>query len=179
MEVAGPRAYLQVDLSNVDPALIDPDEDQVQSSFDRRAGGWVAEPPPVLPEGTDPEEAGRALATWADTTEGFDAREVTAKSLESGRIAYRGTIPADATSVVTFLSEGPQLFHDAAQQALSARDLGLTPPPELGFYKTEVARAVALARTRFAAPPRASANLQILSFPNGRTPSTPSPRVTC
>jgi hypothetical protein len=147
VEVAGRRAYLQVDLSKLEPALIDPDEDQVQSSFDRRGGGWVTEPPPVLPEGTDPEEAGQALATWADTTEGFDAPEVTAKSLESGRISYRGTIPADAITVVTFLSEGPQLFHDAAQQTLSDRIVGLTPPPELGFYKTEVARALALARS--------------------------------
>jgi hypothetical protein len=147
VEVAGPRAYLQVDLCKLDPALIDPDEDQVQGSFDRRAAGWVAEPPPALAEGTDPEKAGHALATWADTTEGFDAPKVTAKSLESGRISYRGTIPADAISVVTFLSEGPQLFHDAAQQALSDRDLGLAPPPELGFYTTEVARALALTRS--------------------------------
>ena len=145
--VAGRRAYLRVDLNKLDPALIDPDEDQVQGSFDRGADGWVTAPPPMLPQGTDPEEAGQALATWADTTKSFDAPEVTAKSLESGRISYRGTIPADAITVVTFLSEGPRRFHDAAQQALSDGNLGLMPPPELGFYKTEVARAVALARS--------------------------------
>jgi hypothetical protein len=41
VEVSGTRAYLQIDLSKLDPSLIDPDEDQVQGSFDgqrRRLG---------------------------------------------------------------------------------------------------------------------------------------------
>jgi hypothetical protein len=147
VEVEGPRSYLQVDLSKLDPDLIDPDEDQVQASFDHGARGWVETPPPVLPDQTDPEHADESLAAWADTTKGFDAPEVTAKSLESGRISYRGTIPPEAIVVFPFPSEGPHLFHQGVRQALKDTDLGLAVPPELGFYKTEVARAVALART--------------------------------
>jgi hypothetical protein len=78
VEVAGTRAYLQIDLSKLDPALIDPDEDQVQGSFDGNGGGWVAKPPPVNSRDGVPEAVGPALADWAETTEGFDAPEIDA-----------------------------------------------------------------------------------------------------
>jgi hypothetical protein len=150
VEVAGTRAYLQIDLSKLDPALIDPDQDQVQGSFDRKGGGWVAKPPPVTSREGDPEAVGQALADWAEATEGFDAPEVTAKSLESGRVSYCGIIPPEAIQVVTFRSEGPELFHQGVVQALNDPRVNLTPPPPLGFYKTEVARALALARSLIA-----------------------------
>jgi hypothetical protein len=129
VEVAGRRAYLQIDLRKLDPALIDPDEDQVQGSFDRKAGGWVARPPPVNSGDGTPEAVGEALADWAEATEGFDGPEVTAKSLESGRISYRGIIPPEAVQVVTFLSEGPALFHQGVVQALNDPHINLAPPP--------------------------------------------------
>jgi hypothetical protein len=87
------------------------------------------------------------LAEWADTAQGFDAPEVTAKSLNAGRISYRGTIPPDALKVVTMASEGAQIFHDGVRQTLNLSNVDLAPPPLLGFYKTEVARAVELARS--------------------------------
>ena len=150
VEVACTRAYLQIDLSKLDPALIDPDEDQVQGSFDRKGGGWVSNPPPVNSGDGGPETVGQALADWAETIDGFDAPEVTAKSLESGRVSYRGTIPPEAIQVVTFHSEGPELFNQGVVQALNDPHFNLTPPPPLGFYKTEVARALALARSLIA-----------------------------
>lgn len=150
VELASSRAYLQIDLSKLDPARIDPDEDQVQGSFDRRGGGWVAKPPPVNSRDGDPENVGQALADWAETTEGFDAPEVTAKSLASGRVSYRGAIPPEAIQVVTLRSEGPELFHQGVLQALNDLHFNLTLAPLLGFYKTEVARALALARSLIA-----------------------------
>jgi len=148
VEVSGTRAYLQIDLRRLDPRFIDPDEDAVQASFDIRGGGWVAQAPPRREEdeGTNPEAVGQALAEWADSTEGFDASEVTAKSLETGWVSYRGTVPPDAITIVTIPSEAAQLFHDGARR-LFTPDLVLAAPPALGFYKTEVARAVALARS--------------------------------
>jgi hypothetical protein len=150
VEVEGKRAYIGVDLSKLEPELIDPDEDQVQGSFDRRGGGWVAQPPPVNSTDADTEAAGQALAEWADATEGFDAPDVTAKSLETGRVAHRGTIKPSALTVVPFPSEGPELFFNGARNLLNDSDLDLAPPPALGFYKTEVARAIALARSLIA-----------------------------
>jgi hypothetical protein len=150
VEITGARAYLRVDLSELDPELIDPDEDEVQGSFDLPGGGWIAQRPPVNADGSDPEAVGQALAEWADTSDVFDAPDVTAKSLESGRISYHGTIPPTAIKVVPFLSEGPELFHGGVQQALNNPHPHLAPPPELGLYKTEVARAMALARSLIA-----------------------------
>jgi hypothetical protein len=40
------------------------------------------------------------LAHWAETTPGFDAPEVAAKSLARGRIAYSGTIPPEALAAI-------------------------------------------------------------------------------
>lgn len=51
---------------------------------------------------------------------------------------------------MTFCSEGPELFHQGVVQALNDPQLNLTPPPPLGFYKTEVARALSLARSLIA-----------------------------
>ena len=53
VEVEGNRAYLGVDLRGLDPELIDPDEDQVQGSFDPAGAGWVAQPPPINSYDTD------------------------------------------------------------------------------------------------------------------------------
>lgn len=141
VEVEGVRAYLQIALGELDPALIDPDEDKVQDSFDVRGAGWVSTPPPVRAEqdNASPDAVGRALAEWADTTVGFDAPDVTAKSLSVGRASYRGTIPSVAIKVATVLSEAAQVFHNGARGVLNVSNLGTAPPPSLGFYKTEVA----------------------------------------
>jgi hypothetical protein len=63
VEVAGTRAYVQIDLSKLDPALIDPDEDQVQGSFDGNGGGWVAKPPPVNSRDGVPEAVAQRSLT--------------------------------------------------------------------------------------------------------------------
>ena len=75
---------------------------------------------------------------------------MTAKSLASGLVAHRGIIQPSALTVVHFLSEGPELFYNGVQNALNNPRLSLAPPPELGFYKTEGDRAIALARSLIA-----------------------------
>lgn len=90
VEVDGPRAYLQIDLSKLNPALIDPDEDKVQRSFEIPDGGWVAVAPPTRDK--NDAASGPSLAEWAEATDGFDAPDVTAKSLNAGLVSYRGTL---------------------------------------------------------------------------------------
>lgn len=130
----------------MDPRLVDPDEDAVQTSFDHAAIGWVDEPPPRLSDGVDPQEAAIALGTWADTTKGFDEPDVTAHSLDAGLLAYRGRIPPDAIKVISVPSEGAAHFYAGATAVLGT-EANVAAVPELGFYKTEVARAVALGRS--------------------------------
>lgn len=156
VKVAGARAYLRVDLRQLDSSCLDPDEDRVQDSFDRRGNGWVAQPPPTNTATTDPEFVGQALADWADATEGFDAPEVSAKSLESGRVAYRGVVPPEAIKVVRFPSEGPELFRAGVLRVLDKPPADLPTAPLLGYYETEVARATALARSIIASAARAA-----------------------
>lgn len=137
VEVTVPRAYLAVDLSKLDPRLLAPDEDAVQNSFDHGALGWVREPPPGLPDGVHPGEVAVALATWADRTEGFDAPEVTANSLDAGLIAYRGTIPPHAIKVIPVPSEGAAHFQNGAK-AILGPDTDLAAVPELGFTRPKL-----------------------------------------
>lgn len=147
VEVCGERAYLHVDLRRLDPSLLDPDEDQVQASFDRPGQGWVGTPPPTRSKCDADGDDEYALARWADTIDGFDCTHVTAKSLESGRVSFRGTIPVDAISTVVVPSEASELFRVGAAKALASRELSTLVSPQLGFYKTEIRRCMTLAGT--------------------------------
>ena len=90
-------SFMRVDLAALSPELIDRDEDMVGERFPE----LVAEQPPRREMTGDLEAPGQAgaLARWADETAGFDRSEVTARSLECKRIAYRGVIPPVALTL--------------------------------------------------------------------------------
>ncbi len=102
----------------------------------------------MAPPHVGPRAATRAgqdgdLAQWADTTPGFDAPRVTARSLAAGRIAYRGTIPPEAIEVAYLPSMAPAYFVSGLIRVFD--DLsGLPDGPQLDYYLTEVKRATAL-----------------------------------
>jgi hypothetical protein len=79
---------------------MDPDEDLVQHAW-HRGERWVDSDPPLLgPDWKEGPQGEGTLAHWAETTPGFDAPSVTARSLMGGRISYRGTVPPDALDLV-------------------------------------------------------------------------------
>jgi hypothetical protein len=82
---AGPDPRLfRVDLTYLDPALVDPDEDMVSERFADAVGGKA--PERLCDEDCNelPGQAGK-LADWAEATAGFDAPGLTVRSLEGGR----------------------------------------------------------------------------------------------
>jgi hypothetical protein len=92
-----PSAALRVDVRQLDPELIDPDEDCVQHARLFDGERWVSVEPPIWDPGWQEGPNGEGtLAYWAEHTPGFDAPDVTARSLERGRISYRGTVPPEA-----------------------------------------------------------------------------------
>lgn len=136
VEVPGERVLLAVDLRDLEPELVDPDEDEVQQSYFRSDGPWLAhdEHPPIRQMDGDEEAPGQdgVLAAWADTTEGFDAPEITAKSLERGRIAYRGTVPSEAIEEVHLPSEAAERFAVGVVPILGPHTQRPTPRRKLG-----------------------------------------------
>lgn len=89
-----PPGTVRVDLSQLDPDRIGPDEDLVQMAW--HAGEpWVDARPP-----NERAKADGTLADWAETTPGFDSSEVTAKSLWGGSISYADAVPAPAVQMV-------------------------------------------------------------------------------
>ena len=89
-----PWGIARVNLAQLDPDRIGPDEDLVQMAWN--AGEpWVDMPPP-----NERASADGTLAEWAETTPGFDSSEVTAKSLWGGGISYAGAVPAAAVQAV-------------------------------------------------------------------------------
>jgi len=148
VEIPGERALLAVDLCQLNPELIDPDEDMVQQSFWSSGGRWLDhdEHPPIrqMEEGSEVQGQDGALASWAEETEGFDAPQITAKSLNEGRIAYSGVVPPAAIEEIHHPSEGCAFFATTVASELGeAVELPAGPP--LGFYRTEIGRAYALA----------------------------------
>ena len=111
VDVDGPRAIFAVDLTRLELDRINPDEDMVFFSWLRFGEEWWLEtpwvdaeppwnPPPGQPLIEGPNGEG-TLRYWAETTPGFDAPEVTRKSLWRGRVAHSGTIPVTALRRVT------------------------------------------------------------------------------
>lgn len=91
---------VRVDLRLLDPQLIDPDEDMVQHArwFDNER--WVSIDPPLFgPNWSAGPNGEGTLDHWAETTPGFDAPEVTTRSLQRGRISYCGVVPASAVEL--------------------------------------------------------------------------------
>jgi hypothetical protein len=148
VEVPGERALLAVDLRQLEPERIDPDEDAVQQSFMSPEGPWLPleNHPPIREMNGDAERPGQeqALARWADETEGFDAPEVAAKSLAGGRISHRGAIPAEALEEIHVPSEAAGHYVAGAASVLGPGVL-LPAAPLLGDAETEIERASALA----------------------------------
>jgi hypothetical protein len=165
--VAGERALLRINLAQLKPSAFDTDEDLAQDAA--LAGRpWVPMPPPKRRlDSAGRELAGQAgvLAAWAEQTEGFDDPGVVAKSLDGGRIAYRGTIGPDALAVVDVPSEGAVRFCSAACEALQLAEDELPRPPLLAYCEVEVARARALADAMI----KASLRCATVSSPIGLT----------
>ena len=150
IKVRGERALFMVDLTMLDPDLMDPDEDSVQQSYWSPGGPWlppeVTAPPERKTDESQVEISGQdgALAAWADEAPGFDAPEITAKALDQGRLSYRGVIPPEALEEIHHPSEASEFFGIAARAALGD-GLRLPVSPPLGYYTTEVERAYRLA----------------------------------
>jgi hypothetical protein len=147
IEVNGEPRVVAIDLEQLDPAGIDPDEDIVQQHL----ALMVDVNPPTRDMEGDSEAPGQVggLATWAETTPGFDRPDVTVRSLEEhGRISYRGAIPVNAIEVLELPSEHVSAFAQRVHDIL-----GGDPPqvPHAGMWKTEVERAKALGATCAAA----------------------------
>lgn len=89
--VADPRV-VAVDLAQLDPCLMDPDEDLVAEKFPEMVT-FVPLVRPLTEAGE--EEAGQhgALAAWAESAPDFDRSEVTERSIAEDGLAYRGVIP--------------------------------------------------------------------------------------
>jgi hypothetical protein len=93
-----------VDLRQLDPERVVPDEDVVSAAWWGHGWEgfpitehWVSVAAPLHDVGwqSGPNREG-TRAHWAETTPGFDAPDVTAKSLAHGSVAYRGRIPPHA-----------------------------------------------------------------------------------
>jgi hypothetical protein len=141
VEVNGEPRVFQIDVRQLDPQLIDPDEDIVAERFPE----LVDIPPPLreIDENGDerPGQAG-ARAAWADRCENFDRSEVTARCLlEFGRVSYRGTIPPDALTLLEIPSQALVMFTQTLNRDLSA---ALPSPPLAGDWRTETRRARAI-----------------------------------
>jgi hypothetical protein len=146
---AGERSLLSVDLTRLDPARFDTDEDLAQGAG-IEGDPWVSTPAPRrdLDDNEREMEGQRGrLAKWAEETCGFDAPDVVAKSLAGGRVAYQGTIPRGALRLVEIPSEGASRFCTAVHDVLAIEDADLPPLPLLAYWKVEVALAYALADT--------------------------------
>jgi hypothetical protein len=135
IQVRGEPRILAVDLSQLDPALVDPDEDIVAHHLALMVD---ADPPERrLKEGVEAPGQSGGRATWADTTPGFDRSEVTERSLfEHQRVSYRGTIPPQALQLVDAPSQPVSALVDGLSQRLGE----LRPPPPAGMALTEAAR---------------------------------------
>lgn len=144
IDVRGEPATLQIDLTqaNLDPALIGPDEDFIPD-----------QPGSPRPErrfdqnGTDSEGQDGALANWAQDTPGFDDTANTEESLRLGRISYFGSIAPVAIAELEIPSPPLSRFRDTLTDGLAA---GIPVPPPRSNWKTEVARARALASATIA-----------------------------
>jgi hypothetical protein len=148
---------LAVDLSVLDPSLVDPDEDMVAEKFPE----MVSVEPPTRAMSNGEEEPGQigALARWAETTADFDRSDVTVRSLQEGRMAYRGVIPPHALSEIEIPSVSIAAFVLAMPDDLRAL-LPQSPPP-FGGWRNEVERSRTLVATMATGVLDAVAQVQI------------------
>ncbi len=143
VDVEDPRV-IAVDLAALDHRLVDPDEDLVAEKFPEMVS---IEPPMRALNDAGEEEPGQvgARAAWADTTPGFDRSEVTERSIEEGRLAYRGVIPPDALQEVTILS--PSILGFVTDLPDDLRSHVSTDTPRFSGWRSEVERSRAIVRT--------------------------------
>lgn len=95
------KGTIRVDLRELDPTRIDPDEDMVQIAW-HSGDAWIASIPPFKDPGWEAGPKGEnTLAYWAEHTPGFDSPAVTARSLDRGRISYLGTVPPASLAEIT------------------------------------------------------------------------------
>jgi hypothetical protein len=141
VEIEGEPRVLAVDLTALAPELIDPDEDMVAERFPE----LVAVSPPQREMNGAVEAQGQvgALARWAEETPGFDRSEVTARSLECKRIAYRGAIAPGALTLFDKPSPVLACLKSALRSEVAA---SLPPTPHWGGWRSEVLRARVVVR---------------------------------
>jgi len=138
---------LRVDLSKLDPAFFDTDEDVPRNDEKLRGTqGWFAVKSPcreLLDDGTEALGQGGRLAAWAESIPEFDAPEFAARSLSAGKIAYRETISPAALMAVTLWSKVVEAFKKGAEQGIGLRDLGGVPTEEINTVESERAFVIA------------------------------------
>lgn len=138
---AEPRV-VAIELSFLDPDLVDPDEDIVKDCFPHVVD---VRPPVRQCDDQNNELPGQVglLARWADTTLGFDTSDVAARSLrEYGRMSYRGTIPPEAIRKVFVPSDPIAAFVEALDEGLN-RSLAV---PHRSTAGTEIQRSRVIAK---------------------------------
>jgi hypothetical protein len=141
VEIEGEPRVFAVDLAMLDPARINPDEDMVAERFP----DMVSVSPPHREMNGAVEASGQrgARARWAEETPGFDRGGVTERSLFEGRrIAYRGTIPPGALTLLNTVSTVLEAFGSTLSADVSAVLPGL---PLAGGWRVEIARSRAIA----------------------------------
>ena len=99
VRVDGEPRVFEVTLSALNPELVDPDEDVVAENYDELFRDVVRLAPPtreVTEEGEEVPGQEGDRARWAGSISTFADSAVTVRSLDYGRISYRGTIPPTA-----------------------------------------------------------------------------------
>jgi hypothetical protein len=131
-----PRVF-RIDLDQLDPDLIDPDEDMVSEKFSDAVPEKAPRRECDERNNELPGQEGK-LAAWAESVPGFDSPELAERSLEHGRISYGGTIPPSALELID--TPSPSLVAFARGLPVTAR-AELPEPPPAGDWRVEVARA--------------------------------------
>lgn len=137
-----PRVF-RVDLAQLDPDLVDPDEDMVSEKFPGAVQG-TAPKRECDDHGKElPGQQGK-LAEWADSIPNFDSTALAERSLEHGRVSYRGTIPPSALELIDTPSPSLAAFLKRLPETARGDPRELAPA---GDWRVEVARARALVGT--------------------------------
>jgi hypothetical protein len=138
VEVDGEPRVFAVDLRQLDPDLMDPDEDIVAEQMPEMV---QLAPPHRAMDDQNRELPGQtgARAAWAEQTPGFDRSDVTERArIEYGRVAYRGVILPAALELMEIPSQPLHIFAQGLDGGFRA---ALPTPPPASDWRTETLRA--------------------------------------
>jgi hypothetical protein len=141
VRVDGEPRVFEVTLSALNPELVDPDEDVVAENYDELFRDVVRLAPPtreVTEEGEEVPGQEGDRARWAGSISTFADSAVTVRSLDYGRISYRGTIPPTALRELDVPSYVLARFREALPDALRA---ACPRVPSMSSGQNEVQRA--------------------------------------